>query len=154
MIVLDWVLVPEIQTEGEIGRRGVGLELELRLAVVQASVRFGIETREIRPRVEITSAEDEARSTLRAHETTQPVGHLHHRRELAPLPELAVHEVAGAALEVLPVWVRRAERLRDRARLLIERRVRVLRLATRERRRVALEVVHAVLRAIAALVVE
>src|SRR5262245_41909949 len=125
-------LVLQVETKGDIRGQSGRLKLVLRFALRNAVVCFRIDAGPRAPRVQIARAEHERRAALRVQSAIHGVGQLKRRGKLAELPELVVDEVARRRLVVRSVDGS-AERLRDRGRLTVERRRRVLRVATRER---------------------
>jgi len=80
----------EIEPGREIGRRGSGLEFELSLIAVEASVRLRVDACERGPEVQVASAERDVRAVLCVHQLRQAIRQIGHDRQLAPFPE-AVH---------------------------------------------------------------
>src|SRR5947209_1681977 len=141
-IVLEWSIF-EVEAHREVRRCRGGLELVLPFRPIgsEAVVRFRIDTRELRPHVEVPRGEDEARAGLRAKLTRHGARKLPGSGELAKLPELAVHEVAGGSLRAHTARHAPVE-LRDGTRLLPQWGRWILRLAACQRVGVALEVVR------------
>src|SRR5690349_20572672 len=115
-IVLEW-LVLEIEPRGEVGRCGGGLEFVLPLGRRESVIRLGIDPGELGPQVKVSRGEDNARPRLRAELPGNGIRKHPRCRELAKLPELTIHEVAGGTLRQYAARCTSIE-LRDRPCLL------------------------------------
>src|SRR4051812_12860482 len=163
-ILLPWLIsfrieycprisVSQVQAEGEVRGSARRLEFILGLRLRRAVIGFRIDAGPRAPRVDVADAEHERRALLRTNARQRGVRQLPHRREIPELPELVATEVAERRL-VARAGDCRTESLRDRCRLPVQRRRRILRVAAGGRPRVALEIVRAVENARTALVID
>src|SRR5689334_4445264 len=146
-------LVLEVEAQREVRRLRIGVELVLVLGPAQSVVRFGVDARELRPEMDVAHAECEV-GTIRGVQVPQSGPRkLVHRRQLTEAPELAALVVAERSL-LNGAANHGAVRCRNGSRLTPQIAARILRFRTGVGRRVAVEVVGAVDRVVAALVVE